>query len=408
MFEFINEISKEYPIVGSTISLMTAGGAMYFLKDVPRTLYYKIKSQFFTTITISNEDWGIFSALKRFLADKEPFMNRHYKMGKLRRNGSGEYFISPTGSSFYVKIEGVWYKISYSASSLQAPIKENGDDGKIVFEKESYHITYLGRSLRPAEKIKGFLKKLEKTGENPTEIDLINIQNGYSYIKESIKKRSLDSIIVNKEILNKILSNIRFFLNEQDFYVKNGIPYRLNIVLYGPPGTGKSSLIKALASEFALPLYIMNPSKIMDSTQLLANKDRGIIAFEDVDSFYGFLIPKEEEPSLPTVKMSGESRYVRKRIAESAPSYGTSEVLNFFDGIASPEGFICILTTNHIEKINPAVIRPGRMHLKIEIPPIKAEDVPERLKPFLKKGEKKITGAELQERYMRHNMKGLK
>ena len=83
-----------------------------------------------------------------------------------------------------------------------------------------------------------------------------------------------------------------------------------------------------------------------------------------------------------------------------------SGTLNFFDGIGSPEGFVCFITTNNLEALDPAVIRPGRMHLVLEIPPLSLDDIPPEFKRFIKDGETEISGATLQERFMEERLVG--
>lgn len=61
------------------------------------------------------------------------------------------------------------------------------------------------------------------------------------------RKRPLSSVILDRGLSEKILDDVREFINSPKWYMDRGIPYRRGYLLYGPPGCGKSSYIMALA-----------------------------------------------------------------------------------------------------------------------------------------------------------------
>lgn len=390
MLELINQISKDYPIVGSTISIMIAGLIGYAIKDIPVKVFSWIKEQAITTLVITNEDRDLFGSLQTWLAGVDSSLNREYRLGRSFSKNGKNYHILPIGNSFFVKISNKWCMVSYSSTKMQTPVKA---DSKVIFESQTYAISYLGRGTGFLSKIREFLVDLENRGEDPGKVRI----SGMSVYERSmttglVDKRSMDTIMMNAEIKKKLLSTVKSYLDGREFYQRHGIPYRLNIALYGKPGTGKSSIIRAIASEFDLPIYVVTDHHgISGLPGVLASLEPGVIAFEDVDvSGTGFL--------------SREAFAEWCADKEVIKNDNLSATLNFFDGIGSPEGFICFITTNNLEALDPAVIRPGRMHLVIEIPPLALSDVPPEFKRFIKDGETEITGALLQERFMEERL----
>lgn len=60
--------------------------------------------------------------------------------------------------------------------------------------------------------------------------------------------RKIESVILDSDIANTIVKDIRQFLESGDWYTSKGVPYRRGYLLYGPPGTGKTSFTTAIAA----------------------------------------------------------------------------------------------------------------------------------------------------------------
>ena len=177
------------------------------------------------------------------------------------------------------------------------------------------------------------------------------------------RKRN-ETVILNKGTKEKLLKHIEEFLDQtsQRWYSNRGIPYRRGYLLYGPPGTGKSSLSKSIAGRFGLDIYILNLSAINEAslTSLFAKlPSRCVILLEDVDAV-SLNRDAETEDSRQAVAPSRERKPASGKVSLSA-------ILNTIDGVASQEGRILIMTTNHITRLDEALIRPGRVDMKVEL-----------------------------------------
>jgi chaperone BCS1 len=162
-------------------------------------------------------------------------------------------------------------------------------------------------------------------------------------------KRPLPSLILADSILEETLDDLREFYRSSAWYAERGIPYRRGYLLHGPPGTGKTTLVLALAGELKLPVATLNLSnKLMSDESLRALIDglpaAALLLIEDIDCAF--------------------KDYRNSSVASGVTLSG---LLNALDGVSSRDGRVLFLTTNHPERLDPALLRPGRVDRKIEL-----------------------------------------
>lgn len=168
------------------------------------------------------------------------------------------------------------------------------------------------------------------------------------------KRRPLTSVILDQGISESILSDCREFITNPQWYTERGIPYRRGYLLHGPPGCGKSSYIMALAGELEYSICLLNLSErgLTDDRLnhlLSVVPQQSIVLLEDVDAAFS---SRETDHSSSTTAYEGLSRLT------------LSGLLNALDGVASTEGRIVVMTTNYLHRLDPALIRPGRVDMK--------------------------------------------
>lgn len=162
----------------------------------------------------------------------------------------------------------------------------------------------------------------------------------------------MNSVILDEDLSRNLMEDIQTFQNSGDWYLSKGVPYRRGYLLYGPPGTGKTSFTQAIAGAMNLNICYLNLSgdRIDDDGLNRALNDApasSIILLEDID---GLFVERE------AVNPSQEGRRVT-----------FSGLLNALDGVRSQEGRILFMTTNHREKLDPALLRPGRCDVQVEL-----------------------------------------
>lgn len=167
------------------------------------------------------------------------------------------------------------------------------------------------------------------------------------------RRRPLSSVVLDAQQSDRIMTDVRNFLSSYKWYDERGVPFRRGYLLHGPPGCGKTSFITALAGELELSISILNLSdRRMDDDRLnhlmSIAPPQSIILLEDIDAAF---VSREDTPKMQ-VAYEGLSRVT------------FSGLLNMLDGVASSEGRILFMTTNYLERLDPALIRPGRVDVK--------------------------------------------
>lgn len=178
--------------------------------------------------------------------------------------------------------------------------------------------------------------------------------DGWTLVKRRSQRR-VDTIVLPENVKADFLNDVAEYLdpNARAWYAERDLPYRRGYLLHGQPGTGKSSLSFAAAGHFDLDVYVLNLAKVSDSTlqRLMAKLPaRCIVLLEDIDAI-------ESAKSREAVGSEGKP---------AADSVTLSGLLNALDGVASEEGRVLIMTTNHVDRIDRAIIRPGRVDKMIE------------------------------------------
>lgn len=168
----------------------------------------------------------------------------------------------------------------------------------------------------------------------------------FGVVTTKSSKRTIDSVFTKGDIHKEVLADLLSFLKKQQYYTERGIPYKRCIVLNGKPGCGKTSLIRAIAHELNRNIHMINLDNsdngfISDWVEIAA--DRNIVVIEDVDVLGN--VRREDDKEGVTL----------------------STLLNCIDGVFTQPGSIIFMTTNHLDKLDPALIRPGRADFILEL-----------------------------------------
>ena len=180
-----------------------------------------------------------------------------------------------------------------------------------------------------------------------------------------------------------VQARTRFFLNRRDWYDKKGIPYTLGFLFHGPPGCGKTSSVKAVAAEGRRHIINVQLSEIKTKSQLQhlffndeihvhngVNTEKYTIpvserlyVIEDIDAMGDAVLRREWKKPTPVVKKLTGDPLLDRDTEPEKEALDLSFLLNLLDGTLEANGRILIITTNFPERIDRALIRPGRVDM---------------------------------------------
>ena len=173
-----------------------------------------------------------------------------------------------------------------------------------------------------------------------------------------------------------VIDDLMAFQESKEYYAKVGKAWKRGYLLYGPPGTGKSTMIAAMANFLDYDVYDLELTAINNNTELrklfIETTGKSIIVIEDIDCSAALTGKRRKDKKASSDKDSDNVDKPKLSIEpekDDATKGTLSGLLNFIDGLWSACGGerIIIFTTNHKEKLDPALIRRGRMDKHIEM-----------------------------------------
>lgn len=260
-------------------------------------------------------------------------------------------------------------------------------------------LSCLGRSTQPIKDLLEHIYFLNKDKERSLTIIRRPYTGGYgsrlTWSRLTSKpRRALDTVILDATKKEQVLADVEEYMDEatMTFYANHGIPYRRGYLFHGPPGVGKTSFALALASKFNLDVYNLTllDQDLTDSDLIsLLNQlpGRSLLLLEDIDTAglnrKGKTTSSRRTGGMRRMKLPegvvGTSSRNKSSTADDpdldsddeSGSGITSRVtlsglLNAIDGVAAPEGHILVMTTNRPFQLDDALVRAGRISVRVE------------------------------------------
>lgn len=304
-------------------------------------------NKIYTYITYILQKHNLLQNLKHVECNK-------YEYDKTKMINPGKY-ICPRYETNPILIPTTGTKIVFKFNDITIDITSKSVEGKDTKTKTFYRLS--SPDYSNIDKFIKYIKKMEYEY-----IDKINSKDSaYNYYDSPKRKwidipinvnKSFDTLFLNSRVKRLLMIATHNFISNNKVYEQLGIPHKLGFLLYGSPGNGKSSVTYVLAKTYNKSIFKIDLAvQKLDFLNQIRNIEQGsIVLFEDIDTC-----------PLSHNRLNSDNE---KKHKNGALQLG--DILEILDGYCFLNDCIIIMTTNHIDKLDNALIRSGRMDHKIE------------------------------------------
>jgi chaperone BCS1 len=328
------------------IVLMVLGALVACVHTCIREAYTSIYNRLVVTVQVKNSDEA-FSWVLRWMSQKEQSRKARnlsavcYYSRNDNMNNKPQLAFTPAPGNHIFRHKGHWVWLKRLVEKTNSPMN--------LSDKETITLSAVGCPVDVLKSICEEAMRFALEGEDGM-ISVFVPDRYEDFWRKALSKpkRSIQSVILDGDNRDKVVKDVESFLASKQWYEDKGLPYRRGFLFFGPPGCGKSSFLFALASQLDLNVCCLSlsESNLSDTTLngLMRNVPaRSAVLLEDIDSMFD----------------------QRDGSADKRSKVTFSGLLNAIDGIAAHEGRLLFMTTNHKEKLAPALIRPGRVDVQI-------------------------------------------
>jgi len=339
-----NILSGQNQFASGGLLLMIIGGISVWLRSVPETIWYWIVRQTTMIITVTDDDAAFVWVKEWFLEQKFLARIRNLDLDTTVRNERIAMIPAPGKHWFWYG--GRPFEVWFSRT-------ENAHE-RVARRVESLTFRTLGRKRALLKRFVDDVVACHLRRQG-VQSYLYTYNDGWDHV-EGYAPRLLESVLLEPGEKEHLMEDIAQFRKSKHRYQRLGIPYHRGYLFYGPPGTGKTSLVSAIAAHFGLSIYTANLTEFNDRNLMSAVNQvpaNSVLLFEDIDCMKS---SQARADSLATTDAKQNA---------SQNGVTLSGLLNVLDGFYAPAGVLFVMTTNHVEKLDQALLRPGRIDYRL-------------------------------------------
>lgn len=349
------------PMFAGLVGASVTGGLLYVLRDVPVKIGHAFLYCFTREITVRNDNVA-FDWIERWLAKSSYASSPWCRILKLSSEPSEsiehndyETRVSP-GYGYHLMWRGGYplivdhWRDSDKIASVLNPRGSEGIRFRLFFGPRQMVEDIVSEAYTLAKQVEG-------------RIPLYLWLGGWWQRAPALRPRDPAQVYLPDGAVEAVLEDAVRFTRSHEWYKTVGVPYRRGYLFAGESGTGKTTLAITLASYLKRPLYSISLANIGDmelSAATLSLPGDAIFLLEDIDTVAQSGSRTAEASGTKPKKEDGEPS------EEPASKLTLGGLLNALDGIFAGEGRILIMTTNHPEKLDTALLRPGRADYRLE------------------------------------------
>ncbi|KAF9609486.1 hypothetical protein IFM89_016572 [Coptis chinensis] len=377
----------------------------------------KLFNHFSSQITMVFEEYSdlttnnIYVAAETYLGSKSLASTKRFKVCQDKNNKS--YVFSMGKLEELVDVfEGIRFNWRYKSKETRFQITPTASDFDSNIKRRSelrcYELSFHKKHREMVlDSYLPHIKKAAKALEEENRVAKLHTMSsdGPTYYRSAWSSVNLnhpatfDKIAMDDRLKKMIMEDLERFVRRREYYKKVGKAWKRGYLLYGPPGTGKSSLIAAMANYLNFDIYDLELTDIQNNSRLrrllLSTANRSILVVEDIDCSLDFQktrpvtqegkhgAPKHNDNHnpvcifvtialififIPCIYLSSSFDKVTNFLWRWQ-QLTLSGMLNFVDGLWSSCGDerIIVFTTNNKDRLDPALLRPGRMDIHIHM-----------------------------------------
>lgn len=344
-------------LLSGGLVLMLTAGLMALCRKLPIQIWLFALRRFTIVVDVSNDD-PLFAWLSLWLAE-HPYSRKARALtatserddyGRVasisdpRTNELPQVLLTPAPGNHLL-----WFgrRLVWLARERKDAAPGKDDSLTSLWKREVFTLRILGRSQDTAKALLADARSVA-LHRRYRKVEVFTASYDYWQRIDERDPRPLSSVFLPTGVMEQSVSDLSAFFDSQKWYVERGIPWRRGHMYHGTPRSGKTSLICALAGHFRMNLYLLNlggPYLTDDSLMSLLSKvpSRSFILLEDLDAAFN----------------------QRSKTDDARNKLTFSGLLNALDGAGSKDGLVVFMTTNHIERLDPALIGAGRVDLSI-------------------------------------------